>query len=210
MKAVAITADYGRVFRQPRLNLLKVYYPAETDSQLVKLVLDGSREAEDEIIKRHYRAVYHAAYGILGNEQDTLDVTQGLFAKARRILRNFNGNSKLGSYLYKVGVNAALDEVRRQKRHSYIDIEKTEHLSPVEYDDKATQAHEVISMALQYLTPRQRAVVTLRDIEGLESEEVAEILGITSSGVRTFLAEGRLRLKETLEKKFPEFKDWTG
>jgi len=203
MHAVALKAGY-------RFNLLRGFWLALDDNTLVKLVLRGDLRAEDELISRHYGQVYRVAYGILCERHGALDAAQNLFAKLRRLLRGFDGRSALKSYLYRSAVNAALDELRRRKRRAR--IATLEEIQPAVADraEETIEAAEVVKLALSALPERQRAAVVLRDIEGLNTGEAAAALGITPSGLRSILAEGRLRLKQVIEKRFPEFSGWDG
>ncbi len=194
---------------QPRLNLLREFYLAQEDASLVKLILRGDLKAQEELIKRHYPGIYRAAYGILGEHHGALDVTQGLFARLKRVLRCYDGRSNLKSYLYRAGVNAALDELRRRSRWPQtVALEETAASAGV--SDRAMQASEVLVRALEALPARQRAALVLRDLQELSTDETAQALGISASGVRTLLSEARLRLRQVIERDFPEYKDWSG
>ena len=107
-------------------------------------------------------------------------------------------------------MNTALDELRRRRRRAR--TASLDEIRPAMPDrtQEAVEASEVVSLALAALPERQRAAVVLRDIEGLDTDEAAAALGITPSGLRSILAEGRLRFKEVIEKRFPEFTDWDG
>jgi RNA polymerase sigma-70 factor (ECF subfamily) len=183
---------------------------AQDDNTLVKLVLRGDLRAEEELISRHYAKVYRIACGVLCDRHGALDVAQNLFARLRRLLRQFDGRSALKSYLYRAAVNAALDELRRRKRRGETAALDEQQLTAAGGSGKALEAAEVVNLALSALPARQRAAVVLRDIQGLNTEAAAAALGITPSGLRSLLAEGRLRLKKVIEKRFPEFADWGG
>ena len=194
---------------RPRFNLLRGFWLAQDDGTLAKLVLRGDLRAEEELISRHYAQVYRVACGIVCEHHGALDVAQRVFARLRRLLRSYDGRSALRSYLYRAAVNAALDELRRRKRRAAVPLDELK-LATQERGDSKLEAAEVVQLALSELPGRQRAAVMLRDIQGLGTDEAADILGITPSGLRTILAEGRLRLKEVIEKRFPEFADWSG
>jgi RNA polymerase sigma-70 factor (ECF subfamily) len=195
---------------RPRLNLLRGFWLIQDDGTLAKLVLRGDTRAEEELISRHYAQVYRAACGVLCDHHGALDVAQKLFARLPRLLRHYDGRSALKSYLYRSAVNSALDELRRRRRRG--ETAQAEEIQPEGYDcgGRALEAAEVVRLALSDLPVRQRAAVVLRDIQGLDTGEAAAALGITPSGFRTVLSEGRLRLKEVISRRFPEFIDWDG
>ena len=202
MEALALKLRY-------RFNLLRRFYPVQDDGALAKLVLRGDLQAEEELVTRHYAKVYRVAYGVLCEHHGALDVAQGVFARLRRVLKSYDGRSALSSYLCRVAVNAAIDELRRQKRRSEVAQPEEVPLASEDVKESNPEAVEVVRIALSELPARQRAAVTLRDIQGMNTEEAAEVLGITPSGFRTILAEGRLRLKQVLERRFPEYTDWS-
>ena len=197
------------VKRNFKFNLLRRFWLSQDDATLAKLVIRGDLHAEEELITRHYKIVYQIALGIIGEHHGALDVAQGLFARFRKILRNYDGRSALGSYIYRAGVNASLDELRKRKRRG--ETAEISEVQPINKTDMKNplEAAEVIRKAIIELPERQRAAVVLKDIQELETEEAASILGITPSGFRTLLAEGRLKLKNVIMKKYPEFLDWS-
>lgn len=182
---------------------------AQDDGTLARLALRGDLRAQDELISRYYTRVYRVACGILCEHHSALDVAQNLFARLGRVLRHYDGRSALRSYLYRAAVNAALDELRRRKRRAETSQLPEALRATADTGQKALEAAEVVRLALSEVPSRQRAAVVLRDIQGLGTEEAANALGITPSGFRTLLGEGRLRLKQVIEKRFPEFADWS-
>jgi RNA polymerase sigma-70 factor (ECF subfamily) len=202
MEALALKLQY-------RFNLLRRFYPVQDDSALARLVLRGDLQAEEELVTRHYAKVYRVAYGVLCEHHGAMDVAQGVFARLRRVLKSYDGRSALSSYLCRVGVNAAIDELRRQKRRAEVAQPEEMPLASQDTNEADPEVVEIVRIALSELPARQRAAVTLRDIQGMSTEEAAEALGITPSGFRTILAEGRLRLKQVLERLFPEYSDWS-
>lgn len=177
----------------------------QEDATLARLVLRGDLNAEEELISRHYEQVYRIALGILCEHHGALDVAQGLFARLRKLLRRYDGRSALKGYMYRAAANAALDELRRRKRRA--GVAKPEDALPGEEDrsQRVLEATEIVQLALVELPARQRAAVVLRDIQGLDTTEAAAALGITPSGLRSLLAEGRLRLREVIQTRFPDF-----
>lgn len=192
-----------------RFNLLRGFWLVQDDATLARLTLKGDLRAQEALIERHYAAVYRVAYGVLCEHNSALDVAQGVFARLRRLLRHYDGRSALKSYLYRAGVNAAIDELRRRRRRG-----ETAQVEPMQEQaprgaQRDLEAAQVVRRALEELPARQRAALALRDIEGLSTGETAAVLGITPSGVRTLIAEGRLRLKRVIETRFPEYADWS-
>src|SRR5437764_4045874 len=100
---------------EPARNGCRVTVTNQTDAELVAACLAGEREAFDVIVERHRRHVYQLCYRFVGNHEDAADLAQDVFVRAFKGLRNFKGDSALGTWLYRVGVNACLNRaaVRR-------------------------------------------------------------------------------------------------
>lgn len=192
-----------------RFNLLRGFWLVQDDTTLARLTLKGDLRAQETLIERHYAAVYRVAYGVLCEHNGALDVAQGVFARLRRLLRHYDGRSALRSYLYRAGANAAIDELRRRRRRGETAQVESMQREAGESGGRNLEAAEVVRRAITELPARQRAALALRDLEGLTTEETAAALGITPSGVRTLIAEGRLRLKRVIEKRFPEYAHWS-
>src|SRR6478672_13892717 len=82
-----------------------------TDAELVAAVLSGHRDAFDVIVERHRRHVYQLCYRFVGNHEDASDLAQDVFVRAFKGLKNFKGDSALGTWLYRVGVNTCLNRL---------------------------------------------------------------------------------------------------
>ena len=81
------------------------------DGTLVAAFLDNRREAFDVIVERHWRTVYHLCYRFVGNHEDAADLAQDVFVRAFKGLHRFKGDSSLGTWLHRVGVNVCLNRV---------------------------------------------------------------------------------------------------
>lgn len=168
------------------------------DSALVRIFLEGSREAFDLIVERHRRNVYQLCYRFVGNHEDASDLAQDVFVRAFKGLKNFKGNSSLGTWLYRVGVNACLNRVAVKKPATEpvesvqrADERVEDPLETLMRDERA----QVVRAAIQQLPPKQRMTLTLRVYQELPHEEIARILGSSVGAVKAnfFHALGNLR-----------------
>src|SRR6476646_1702187 len=98
-----------------------------TDADLVAASLAGDLSAFDAIVERHRRNVYHVCYRFVGNHEDASDLTQDVFLRAYRGLRNFRGQSSLGTWLYRIGVNVCLNRLSVKAPHTE-PIEDRQHV----------------------------------------------------------------------------------
>ena len=168
------------------------------DRALVEAFLAGAREAFDVIVERHQRHVYQLCYRFLGNHEDASDLTQDVFVRAFKGLRNFKGDAALGTWLYRVGVNTCLNRVAL-KQPRLETIEPEQHV-----DSRHPDAHELVARderavavrrAIGRLPPKQRATLVLRIYQEMSHEDIAAVLGSSEGAVKAnfFHALGNLK-----------------
>ena len=168
------------------------------EGQLVAACLAGRREAFDIIVERHRRTVYQLCYRFVGNHEDASDLSQDVFVRAYKGLSRFRGQSSLGTWLYRIGVNVCLNRVTAKKPLTE-PIDARPHLderAPNAADEllKGERALEVRA-AISQLPRKQRATVILRVYHELSHEEIAGILGSSVGAVKAnfFHALGNLK-----------------
>jgi RNA polymerase sigma-70 factor (ECF subfamily) len=172
---------------------------AELDeTQLVAACLAGQREAFDLIVERHRRTVYLLCYRFVGNHEDASDLSQDVFVRAYKGLQRFRGQSSLGTWIYRIGVNVCLNRVSAKKPLTE-PIDARPHLdqravNPAEALLKGERASQVRD-AIAQLPRKQRATVILRVYHELSHEEIAGILGSSVGAVKAnfFHAIGNLK-----------------
>lgn len=171
---------------------------AADDRALIQAFLAGHRDAFDVIVERHRKQVYQLCYRFLGNHEDASDLTQDVFVRAFKGLHSFKGDSQLGTWLYRVGVNVCLNRVAL-KRPKLETIEPEHHV-----DQGRPDAHElvargeravVVRRAIAKLPPKQRATLVLRIYQEMSHEEIATVLGSSVGAVKAnfFHALGNLK-----------------
>ena len=172
------------------------------DRALIASFLAGDRDAFDVIVERHRRQVYQLCYRFLGNHEDASDMTQDVFVRAFKGLRNFKGDAALGTWLYRVGVNACLNRVALKQP-------KLETLEPDRHvDHRQPDPHElvargeraiVVRRAIAKLPPKQRATLVLRMYQEMSHEEIAGVLGGSVGAVKANFFHALGNLKRLLE-----------
>jgi RNA polymerase sigma-70 factor (ECF subfamily) len=171
------------------------------DTALVAACASGRRDAFDVIVERHRRAVYQLCYRFVGNHEDASDLAQEVFLRAYRGLRNFKGDAALGTWLYRIGVNACLNRVSARKP-AMESLQATEAL-PAAGPDAMTsllrqeQASHVRA-AIAKLPPKQRATLVLRIYHELPHQEIAGILGSSVGAVKANFFHALQNLKRIL------------
>lgn len=174
------------------------------DHTLVAAFLDGRREAFEIIVERHRRQVYQVCYRFVHNHEDASELTQDVFVRAFKGLRNFKGDASLSTWLYRVGVNVCLNKLALKKPDTEpidakprVDGRADSPLGLLLDDERA----RVIRAAVDRLPPKQRATLVLRVYQELSHQEIADILGSSVGAVKAnfFHALGNLRrLLDTL------------
>jgi RNA polymerase sigma-70 factor (ECF subfamily) len=169
-----------------------------SESALVEASLGGRSEAFDLIVERHRRSVYLLCYRFVGNHEDASDLSQDVFLRAYRGLRSFRGQSSLGTWLYRIGVNVCLNRVSA-KRPAAESIDERQHVdtrseSPSERMLKEERAARVRA-AIAELPRKQRATLILRMYHEMSHQEIADVLGSSVGAVKAnfFHALGNLK-----------------
>ncbi len=165
---------------------------------LVEACLSNRPGAFDLVVERHRRSVYQLCYRFVGNHEDASDLSQDVFLRAFRGLRSFRGQSSLGTWLYRIGVNVCLNRVSAKTplsepidERQFVD-ERAE--SPSERVLKAERGARVRA-AIAQLPRKQRATLILRTYHEMSHQEIADVLGSSVGAVKAnfFHALGRLK-----------------
>ena len=155
-------------------------------------------------------ATYNFAFRLTGNETDARDLTQDAFVRVYRAWRSFQPGTSFLSWIYRIVTNLYRDELRRRKGRFYEEIpednapqefggQRPLAVNPIdEYVDR--QFGEPLSKALAELSPDQRQVVVLADIEEYSYQEIAEIMGCSIGTVRSRLHRARALLRRLVER----------
>ena len=186
-----------------------------SEMALVQAAKKGDLEAFSELVRRYDRNVFRIAQHITHNEEDAQDVVQDAFLKAYQNLEQFQGNSKFYTWLVRIAVNEALMKLRRRRSDKTVsideDVETEEGSMPREVADWSpnpeqlygqSELSDILKKTIQGLPPGFRTVFVLRDVEGLSTEETAEMLSLSIPAVKSRLLRARLQLRERLARYF--------
>ena len=180
------------------------------DRALVERATHGDREAFGTLVQRHQDRVFNLAYQVVRNREDALDVAQEAFVKAFASLSSFKGEASFTTWMHRIVVNLAIDCLRRRRRGD-----------PVGYDDRLAlpedgeagfavpddpertletrQVRSLLARGIEALPPAHRAVLVLREIEGLSYEEIARVVGCNLGTVMSRLFYARRKLQKVLQ-----------
>lgn len=187
----------------------------QTESALVTAAKAGDYDAFEQLVNRYEHKIYRLGLNITGNPEDAEDVLQETFLKAFENLGRFREDSRFYTWIVRIGVNQALMKLRKRRTDKSVSlddpIEEGGEIIPRDFADwkpnpeqllGRTETREIMERAIQNLPVSFRTVFQLRDVEGLSTEETAEMLGLTISAVKARLFRARLRLREELAKFF--------
>ena len=184
-----------------------------SDGELVRESRLGDRDAFRELVERYQRKIVSVALGMVHNPDDALEIAQETFVKAFESLGNFKGESSFYTWLYRIVVNRAIDFRRRERRHPTVALEDRGGQGSGEgYEDilkeerpndpyQQVQAHEIgdrVTAAINELTPDHKAVILLREVEGLSYEEISRVMQCSKGTVMSRLHYARKKLQKKL------------
>lgn len=170
--------------------------------QLVERCKRGELGAFEELYKAHSGRLYSLAFRMLGNAADAEDQLQEIFLSAHRKLESFRGESALGTWLYRLGMNQILDYVRSRAGRAGHLTDALDEGTGADAGERrlAERAIDRIDLerALAELPEGSRAAFLLHDVEGLEHREVADVLGIAEGTSKSQVHKARLKLRNLL------------
>lgn len=181
--------------------------------QWVRDFLAGDREAFERIVRRYQDRIYHLCYRFLGDREEANDCAQDVFVRIFRGLPGFKQDSRLSTWIYRIAVNSCKNRTGSswfRRRRSEVSLNGghagslqerladpgESPLSRLTRKERQMQVHRAIGT----LPKAARAVILLRDIEGLSYKEIAEITGYREGTVKSKLARARNKLRHKLER----------
>ncbi|SEQ59825.1 RNA polymerase sigma-70 factor, ECF subfamily [Solimonas aquatica] len=183
---------------------------AVTDEQLVERAQAGDARAFELLVRKYQHKIVQLVSRLVG-EADAPDVAQESFIRAWRALAGFRGQSAFYTWLYRIGINTAKNHlVSRGRRPSDQDIDiadaelygHTEHLSDVDTPEATLLSDEIrdaVTATIAKLPPDLRRAITLRELEGLSYEEIAEIMDCPIGTVRSRIFRAREAIDTVLK-----------
>ena len=173
---------------------------------LIERARTGDCAAFDQIMICYQRKVVSTAWRMLGNEEDARDAAQEAFLRVYRYLNKYDERQEFAGWLYRIVVNVCRDIARKRGRNqgfASIDTERESgELDALQSSDDVeaaailSQEKAIIANALDTLSNKEREAIVLRDLEGLSTEEVAQILGSSQTTVRSQISSARAKIKQ--------------
>ena len=191
--------------------------PVDDEATLIAQLRAGDDAAFEQVVRTYGGRLLAVARRIVNSEEDARDAVQDAFLNAFRSLDRFEGNAKLSTWLHRIVVNAALMKLRTRKRKpeqsiegllpSFLDDGHHEERfqswdEPVDKLMERAENRELVRKQIDLLPEGYRTVLVLRDIEGLDTEETAKVLGLTVNATKIRLHRARQALRTLLAPHF--------
>ncbi len=176
-----------------------------TEAELIARCQTGDKLAFEELLGKYERLIYNLTFRYFGNPHDASDLGQEAMLRIFHKISEFNGNSSFKTWLYRVVSNLCLDELRRRKRQNgSLDELKEQGYEPVATfhnpvdEAEQTERSELIQEVLLMLSDEHRAIIILKDIEGLDYNTIARILKCNVGTVKSRLNRARESFRRQL------------
>jgi RNA polymerase sigma-70 factor, ECF subfamily len=173
------------------------------EAELIERAAKGDSQAFGQLVERYQRRVVGVAMAVVHNQDDAIELAQETFIRAYENLSKFESRSSFSTWLYRIAANLSIDFRRREGRHVVLrgeDADSEFNRIPSDQGDSFKEASRTelsgrLREALGELTPEHRAVILLREVEGLSYDEISDVLQCPRGTVmsRLHYARGRLR-----------------
>ncbi len=185
-----------------------------SELDLVKRCQAGETEAFDELVIRYRTRIFAMIYNMVHNEQDAWDLAQDSFVKAWKSIKRFRGRSSFYTWIYRIVMNVTIDWLRKkQVKGAGVEFDDAIQLrevnpasktvpkaDPLPYERmERTEVRARIDNAITQLSPEHRAVILMKETEGMQYHEIAEALGCSIGTVMSRLFYARKKLQNLLK-----------
>jgi len=180
------------------------------DRQLVQTIRGGDADAFETLVRRKTSKVYALCYRIIGNAEDAKDISQLVFLKLWENLEKYDAQYAFDTWLYRMVTNVAIDFMRnKQSRdnavNSNLRLVKTAAEEEQTVSVQRKEVENVFNEIATVLSPKQKAIFVMNQMEDLPSAEIAKILGCRESTVRNHLFNARKLMQQQLQRRYPEY-----
>jgi len=208
---LAIFLPFGETKRAPPSSDLiekfqEVWLMAISEAKLIERIRKGDQRAFAELVDRYKVMVFNMAYRILRHREEAEDIAQEAFVHVYHALKNFRGEAKFSTWLYRIVYNLCLSHLARRDGQKTVSWERLEtegfegDLPPAQEDPEqilaAKDFNQRVRALVATLPPHYRAVLTLYHLQGFSYREIAEITGMPMGTVKTHLFRAKALLRE--------------
>jgi RNA polymerase sigma-70 factor (ECF subfamily) len=180
------------------------------DRQLVEQIRQGDDGAFEMLVRRKTSKVYGLCYRVIGNGEDAKDISQLVFLKLWENIEKYDPTYAFDTWLYRMVTNVAIDFMRnKQSRDNAVNSNLRLVKTSVDPEQTVTvsrrEVESVFNAVSNVLSPKQKTIFVMSEMEDLRSSEIAKILGCQESTVRNHLFNARKLMQTQLKKRFPEY-----
>jgi RNA polymerase sigma-70 factor (ECF subfamily) len=180
------------------------------DRQLVEQIRQGDDGAFEMLVRRKTSKVYGLCYRVIGNREDAKDISQLVFLKLWENLEKYDAIYAFDTWLYRMVTNVAIDFMRsKQSRDNAVNSNLRLVKTSVDPEQTVTVARKevesVFNAVSNVLSPKQKTIFVMSEMEDLRSSEIAKVLGCRESTVRNHLFNARKLMQVQLKRRFPEY-----
>jgi RNA polymerase sigma-70 factor (ECF subfamily) len=180
------------------------------DRQLVETIRGGDADAFETLVRRKTSKVYALCYRIIGNAEDAKDISQLVFLKLWENLEKYDAQYAFDTWLYRMVTNVAIDFMRnKQSRDNAVNSNLRLVKTAAEEEQTVTvqrkEVENVFNEIATVLSPKQKTIFVMNQMEDLPSAEIAKILGCRESTVRNHLFNARKLMQQQLQRRYPEY-----
>ncbi len=177
--------------------------------EIIRNVKTGDLSHFSRLVRLYKNQVAALAYKMVGDYDEAADIMQNVFVKVNQNIWRYDENKRFYTWLYRITVNASIDYMRKHNRHQHESIdevrEKADEKSVTpEVAFQRTQIKDFIHEATHSLNEKQRNAFILRDMDGCNIDDVANIMDMPEATVRWYLHRARAKIKKELIKKCPQ------
>jgi len=183
-------------------------WTALSDEEIVNRVVGGETALYEVLMRRHNERVYRAARSIVRDEDEAEDVMQQAYVNAYAHLRQFDRRAKFSTWLTRIAINEAIGRARKWGRYDAVDFTEEENQAVErqpsnnpEQEAFAGELRSLLEASIDELPDGLREVFMLREVDGLNTAETAECLGVSEDVVKTRLSRGRAALRNQLAER---------
>lgn len=176
-----------------------------TVKELIVLSRQNDAQAFRKLVEAHQSMVYTLAFRLMCNEEDAKDIVQETFIKVWKHLDSFKTELKFSTWLYTIAANQCYDKLKKAKHNYNLSLDNLNAISEfisnenIENTVINTELAQIISSVTNDLTPKQKLVFTLRDLEGLEIEEIESITNLSAAKIKSNLYLARQYIRKKIE-----------
>lgn len=174
------------------------------------MVLSGRSEAFEPLVTPYRQPLLAIAYRLTRDLEEAKEVAQEALLRAYKYLGRYDTSRSFRNWLFQIAANEARDRLRKRKRETdaaeKAGRESTAHLDP-ESGRRSREFRSDIDACLCVLSPREREVFVLRDLEDLDIRETAGALGISSISVRVHLSSARRKIRDVIRDRYPHLEE---